>query len=81
MVHGKVVDLIQGDSGTFCHYCDVSKSTENDLESIQLGFSITKSYEQVKEGWKMVTLLTMIMLGAGWLGDCFNPRLTIFKMI
>ena len=40
MVDGKMVDLIQGDSGSFCHYCNATRAQANDLECILQGFVI-----------------------------------------
>ena len=34
MVDGKMVDLIQGDSGSFCHYCNATRKQANDLTCI-----------------------------------------------
>lgn len=34
MVNGKMVDLIKGDCGSFCHYCDVTRDEANNLELI-----------------------------------------------
>ena len=73
MVDGKMVDLIQGDSGSFCHYCDVSKLTANNLESIQLGFPITKTYEQVKERWEMLSAGNMAYSDPARKGQCHEP--------
>ena len=42
MVDGKMVDILQGDSGSFCHYCYVSRQEANDLTCILQGFLITK---------------------------------------
>ena len=49
MVDRKMVDLIQDDSGSFRYYCDATKAMANNLEAIQMGFPITKTYKQVKE--------------------------------
>ena len=49
MVDGKMVDLIQGDSGSFCHYCNTSRAPANDLTCILQGFVIEKSVEEMIE--------------------------------
>ena len=52
MVDGKMVSLLQGDSGGFCHYCFVSRQDANDPLIIVQGFHIEKTLEQMKETWK-----------------------------
>ena len=33
LIDGKMVDLIQGDSGSFCHYCNATRAEANDITS------------------------------------------------
>ena len=42
MMDGKMIDLIQGDSGAFCHYCYATRADANDILKIQNGFKIEK---------------------------------------
>ena len=42
MIDGKMVDLIQGDSGSFCHYCNVTWEEANYLVCICKSFQIEK---------------------------------------
>ena len=51
MVDGKMVSLLQGDSGAFCHLCHVSRSDANDPDLIAEGFEITKDYESCTAAW------------------------------
>ena len=51
MIDGKMVSLLQGDSGAFCHYCHVSRADANNLTQIETGFNITKDYNSCKEAW------------------------------
>ena len=37
---GKMVDLIQGDSGAICHLCTTSRNSGNDIAVIEEGFKI-----------------------------------------
>ena len=50
MVDGKMVDILQGDSGSPSHYCN-STSEGNNLINILAGFEINKSFDQCLETW------------------------------
>ena len=52
MVDGKMVDLIQGDSGSFCHYCYTTREDANNIEKIMNGFTIEKTAEKCFEKWQ-----------------------------
>ena len=52
MIDGKMADLIQGDSGAFCHYCMATRAEANDIKWIEEGFIIEKSFENCMETWK-----------------------------
>ena len=41
MVDGKMVDILVGDSGAFCHYCHTTRNEANDLLHILQRFQIT----------------------------------------
>lgn len=47
MIDGKMADLIQGDSGSFCHYCNTTRIKANDLTCILQGFLICKTVEEL----------------------------------
>ena len=51
MLDGKMVSYLLGDSGAYCHLCDVTRSDANDVEMIANGFNITKDYESTKKAW------------------------------
>ena len=51
MIDGKMVDLIQGDSGSFCHYCKVTRNQANDITRILQGFLMEKSADEMLETW------------------------------
>ena len=40
MVDGKMVGLLQGDTGAYCHFCTCTKEAANDLGLISDGFKI-----------------------------------------
>ena len=52
MADGKMVSLLQGDSGAFCHFCSCTKAFCNDLANFQNGFNIDKNYESCLEAWR-----------------------------
>ena len=73
MVDGKMVDLIQGDSGSFCHYCNVTKAQANDITCILQGFVINKSVEEMVEKWDQLESGEMTYNNPGRLGQCHKP--------
>ena len=52
LMDGKMIDLIQGDSGAFCHYCYATRADANDILKIQNGFKIEKTAEKCREIWE-----------------------------
>ena len=44
IINGKMVGLLQGDSGAFCHLCTTSRLAANDTTLIEEGFTIEKDY-------------------------------------
>ena len=48
VIDGKMVPLLQGDIGAFCHLC----GDANDIALISQGFKITKDYNSCKEAWE-----------------------------
>ena len=72
MVDGKMVDLLQGDSGSFCHYCNVSRDA-NELEVIKEGFKIEKNVEQCRERWQMVETEEIRKDDPRRAGQCHEP--------
>ena len=47
MIYGKMDNIIQGDSRSFCYYCKVSRLESNDIFCIREGFQIKKPYATV----------------------------------
>ena len=51
-----MVEILHGDSVSFCYYCDVSKNEASSLELIVDtgvgGMPISKTIEQCKERWE-----------------------------
>ena len=54
MMDGKMVDLVQGDSGAFCHYCNATRAEANDLTKIKTGFVIEKTAKKCSEIWELL---------------------------
>ena len=52
MIDGKMADLIQGDSGAFCHYCHVDREDANDITRITEGFQIVKTAEKCLKAYE-----------------------------
>ena len=52
MVDGIMIDLLMGDSGAYCHYCDISRIDANLLSNIlKENMNTTKTYESIKATW------------------------------
>ena len=53
MIDGKMVSLLlQGDSSTFCHLCNSTRSDANDMDIIKQGFVINKDYKSCQQAWQ-----------------------------
>lgn len=73
MVDGKMVDIIQGDSGAFCHYCTSTKSDCNDLLNISNGFNINKNYQSCLDAWQKVVESNKPLPSSERQGQCHEP--------
>ena len=74
MVDGKMVELLQGDSGAFCHLCTTNRSSGNDIGVIEDGFSIEKDYNTCLEIWKRIESGEIAYSNtAGRQGQCHSP--------
>ena len=73
MVDGKMVDLIQGDSGSFCHYCYATNKQGNDLTCIMQGFVIEKTAEDMLQKWEAVEAGDMQYTDVKRSGQCHRP--------
>ena len=58
MIDGKMTDILQGDSGAFCHYCDIKRDNASDplvlFEYGAGGMHITKTIEECYRRWSLV---------------------------
>ena len=75
MIDGKMADILQGDSGAFCHYRDVSRKDANDLEKIIQSFPITKSFAQIKRIWEALESGELSYNNAARAGQCHESML------
>ena len=73
MVDRKMVDLIQGDSGSFCHYCNTTRAQANDLTCIMQGFLIEKSVEEMIQKWDAIEAGEMSYSDSERSGQCHRP--------
>ena len=54
MMDGKMVGLLQGDTGGYCHYCFCTKADANDPVVIRRGFVIEKTVAEMSDVWKLI---------------------------
>ena len=73
MVDGKMVGLFVGDSGSFCHYCNVTRAEANDLSTILQSFKIEKSFEEVKKIWEKLEHEEIRYSDRERKGQCHEP--------
>ena len=73
MVDGKMVGLLQGDTGAFCHYCHTTRADANDISVIADGFNITKDYESCKTAWQKLVNGDIPYHSAERQGQCHEP--------
>ena len=57
MLDGKMTDIVQGDSGAFCHYCDVNLKEASSVDYLAKtgagGMPITKTVEECLQRWEL----------------------------
>ena len=73
MVDGKMVSLIQGDSGSFCHYCTLTKADANVINAIEEGFFINKTYQTCLEAWNKIKHNVKSFTSKERDGQCHKP--------
>ena len=54
MMDLKMVSIVQGDGGAYCHYCYSTKKEGNDLSIILEGFNINKELAELEEIWQLL---------------------------
>ena len=69
MIDGKVVDVIQADSGAWCHYCYATKQDGNAIE----GFPFEKTVEEITNIWNAVEEGEMTYHHPLRVGQCHEP--------
>ena len=68
-----MVDLLMGDSGSFCHLCNMSRKDANELQNILQGFPIEKSFHEMKEIWKKLDSGEISYHNTARKGQCHEP--------
>ena len=77
MADGKMVCILQGDSGSPCHYCGCSRAEINNLINILQGFKITKNYESCMNTWKSVESGDIAWKDKQRFGQCHKPLVEV----
>ncbi len=75
MIDGKMADILQGDSGAYCHYCKATSKNANDLTIILQGFPITKSFDEISKTWKALESGDISYNHPDRAGQCHEPML------
>ena len=70
MIDGKMVSLLQGDSGAFCHLCFVNRQSANDPSVIENGFEITKDYASTQKAWDQLVANEIVCTSQERQGQC-----------
>ena len=73
MIDGKMVGLIQGDTGAFCHLCTASRSDCNNDLQICNGFDINKEYETCLKSWLDIVNSEAKLQSSERKGQCHEP--------
>lgn len=73
MIDGKMADILQGDSGSFCHYCKTTRAKANDLVHVLQGFDIEKTYKECEETWDKVESGQIAYSDPARSGQCHEP--------
>eukprot|EP00112_Aurelia_sp_Birch-Aquarium-sp1_P004598 Seg1522.2 transcript_id=Seg1522.2/GoldUCD/mRNA.D3Y31 product="Major antigen" protein_id=Seg1522.2/GoldUCD/D3Y31 len=80
MLDGKMVSIVQGDSGSFCHYCDITQSEASQLQYLAEagvdGMPITKTVEECMERWEMVESGQIAYSDPRRKGQCHKPMVS-----
>ena len=77
MIDTKMVSILQGDSGSPCHYCNCSVAEINNLIYIMKGFIITKSFESCMNTWKSVESGDITWSNTQRFGQCHKPLVEV----
>lgn len=75
MVDGKMVSILQGDSGSFCHFCTCTRREANDVINILKEFPINKAYDDMVEIWDKVEAGLIKKTSREKNGQCHKPML------
>ena len=73
VIDGKIFKIIQVDSGSFCHYCKVTKNQGNDITCILQGFNIEKTVNEMKATWSNIEEGNISYSDPSRAGQCHEP--------
>ena len=80
MLDGKMVSILQGDSGSFCHYCDIKRDDASNFHHITSlglgGMRITKTIEECKNRWDLLESGVIGYRDPLRAGQCHKPLLS-----
>ena len=77
MIDGKMVSILQGDSGAQCHYCCSTREEINDILCIMKGFEITKSFQSCTDSWNAVKSGNIDWKDPKRAGQCHQPLVEV----
>ena len=80
MNDGKVMDVLQGDSGSFCKKCDISRDDARSVEFLQEagvgGMTVTKTNQQCMDRYSKVETGEILYIDSERCGQVHKPLLT-----
>ena len=80
MIDDKMGSILQGDSGAFCHYFDVSKSDASNINFLVSagvgGIRITKRVDECRRRWELVECGKIEYKDPERAGQCHKPLIT-----
>ena len=77
MIDGKMVSILQGDSGAQCHYCSASREEINNLVCILQGYQINKNYQSCQESWNAIIAGELEWSDPKRAGQCHQPLVEV----
>ena len=73
MMDGKMVGIVQGDTGAFCHLCTASRTDCNDDLHILNGFDIDRDYQTCMQSWQDMLNSDVKLQSSERKGQCHEP--------
>ena len=80
MIDGKMVDILHGVSGAFCHYCDINQRQASSLDVLLEtgvdGMPITKTVEECQKRWELIEKGEIRYQDPQRKGQCHKPLIS-----